>query len=97
VLCKYGVKPDLVGLCYAFLYPDIAEIIIPHCKKELNKLLREYPELLLAYVVGLLNAGEYGIKYFTGIADLWFHAVKSMRACGIDVPDEVELDEEETI
>lgn len=93
VLCKYGVKPDLVGLCYAFLYPDIAEIIIPHCKKELNKLLREYPELLLAYVVGLLNSGEYGLKYFTGISDLWFHAVKSMKACGIDVPDEVELDE----
>jgi hypothetical protein len=93
LLCKNGVKPDLIGLCYAFFYPDIAEIIIPHCKRELNKLLREYPGLLLAYVVGLINAGDYGIRYFTGISDLWFHAIKCMNACGIDVPEGLELEE----
>ena len=94
LLCDGGVKPDLIGLGYAFLYPEVAEILIPHCKKELNMLLEKSPELLLAYVVGLLNSGEYGIKYFTGISDLWFRAVKSMRACGIDVPEDLELDEE---
>lgn len=93
LLCENGIKPDLVGLCYAFLYPDMAESIMPHCKKELKELLRDYPELLLAYVVGLLNSGDYGIKYFTGISDLWFHAIKSMKACGIDVPEGLELEE----
>jgi len=93
LLCDSGVKPDLIGLCHAFLYPEMAETLIPHCKAELNELLQKSPELLLAYIAGLLKADDNGIKYFTGISDLWFHAVKSMKACGVDVPEGIELDE----
>ena len=93
VLCKNGIKPDLIGLCYAFFYPDIPEIIIPYCKKELNELLAKYPELLLVFIAGLLKADDNGIKYFTGISDLWFHAIKAMKACGVDIPEGIEMDE----
>ncbi len=89
LLSEYGIKPDLTGLCCAFLFPDVAETIIPYCKDELNGLLQKHPELPLGYVTGLLTAGGDGIKYFPGVEDLWFHAVKAMRACGIDVPEEV--------
>jgi len=69
LLCKYGVKPDLIGLCYAFFFPNVAAIIIPYCKDELNELLSKFPELPLVYVSGLLKADDTGIKYFTGIKD----------------------------
>ena len=94
LLCDSGVKPDLIGLGYAFLYPEMAETLIPYCKKELNDLLEKFPELLLVFIAGLLKADDNGIKHFTGISDLWFHAVKSMKACDIDVPEDLELDEE---
>jgi len=91
LLCDFGIKPDLMGLCYAFLYPGIAEIVIPHCKNELNEILAKHPELLLVFIAGLLEAEDNDIKYFTGISDLWFHAVKSMKACGVNVPEKIEV------
>jgi hypothetical protein len=93
ILCNFGVKPDLIGLCYTFLYPNLAETVIPFCRDELKDLTSHNPELVLAGTVGLVQTTDNGAKYFTSGPDLWFQAVNSMKVCEIDVPEGFELRE----
>lgn len=93
LLGERGVKPDLIALCYAFLYPSMASAVIPYCKNELQDLLVTSPQLPLAFTAGLVQSVEDGMRYFDGINELWANAIESMSACGVDVPKDLQLEE----
>lgn len=94
LLCEKGVKPDLIGLCFSFFYPEISKKIIPFCKPESDLFLQEQPEFLIGFTFGLLASFDNDIQYFFDELELWTNAVECMKACGVDVPASLELDEE---
>jgi len=94
LLCEAGVKPDLVGLCFSFLYPDMAKMLIPYCKDDLVKLQPTNLQLVLGCTLALARSVEDGFRFFTSAKDLWFHATQALAFCGIEVPEGLEISEQ---